>query len=664
LTEIGRATWIAALALCAPVWAQDPSAEPPATPPPEAKPAQTEPPRVDPAPAPADPVPVATTDAQSDTKPDAKNDAQPAAQPAAQPTAQPAAEDPATKPPAQGAPGLDSATATPTTTGAPAATDGASANQPPTAGALPPAWEARYSTHAQIQSWAAGWISAGLAEPVALPASRGDLAVPALQFGAAGPTPLAERPTVFLLGGLDGVSLAGCEGVVRAVDELLRARDSLPPTVAFVCVPWASPDGLARTLAGEPCDGRDRLAVDDDGDLALDEDGPDDVDGDGVILEMLVEDPRGAWTRGSDARFLVRASSGDRLRYTRVKEGRDDDGDGRFNEDPVGGVVLDLSFPVGWNGEPGGLGGALPLDDELSRALADLMLARPPLAVLAFQGNHGMLARAGGIEGLAWSDGPGSRADAAAVRLFTEATHREQDDPVALRIARGEPRPGAALDWVHAVVGALACEVGVWGPLDEHVDMRGIVGNPRADARTVATAEAAAPSVDVAWARWLDDVRGGIGFVDWHPVDLGDGRSALVGGWLPLARLNPPRENLEGATRGLSQFVRKLAAGAPTLELRVVEASRDGEVVTVRARLENTGRLPTGLASAEGARVTLELPNGARLLWGELDARLGVLEPGATSREITAVALVPLGGTLELDARAPWAAPLRREVKP
>jgi hypothetical protein len=39
----------------------------------------------------------------------------------------------------------------------------------------------------------------------------------------------------------------------------------------------------------------------------------------------------------------------------------------------------------------------------------------------------------------------------------------------------------------------------------------------------------------------------------------------------------------------------------------VVEASRDGEVVTVRARLENTGRLPTGLGGAEGARVTLEL---------------------------------------------------------
>lgn len=663
MTGFGRAAWIGAWtliggwALCAQLWAQDPSTQPPGSTPPSSTPPGTETPGAEsPSAKPPDAKPPNSPSTTNEVAKDAapNSEAKPAENPAAKPSAQPSQ--------AQSAQTDGAATSGATAT--PSGTPSATATEPLAASTLPAPWEARYRSHADVANWASSWIDAALAERVALPDSRGGVGVPAFQFGAPGPTPLDQRPTVFLLGGLDGVSLAGCEGVIRAADELLRARDSLPPTVAFVCVPWAAPDGLARTLAGEPCDGRDRLPVDDDGDLALDEDGPDDVDGDGVILDMLVEDARGAWTRGADARFLVRATNGDRQRYTRVKEGRDDDGDGRFNEDPIGGVVLDLAFPVGWNGEPGGLGGALPLDDELTRALADLMLARPPLAVLAFQGNHGVLARAGGVEGLAWSDGAGSRADVAAVKLFTEATHREQADPIALRAARDDARPGAALDWVHAVVGALACEVGVWGPLDERVDPRGIAGNPRTDTRTVATAEASASNIDVAWARWLDDVRGGIGFVDWHPVDLGDGRAALVGGWLPLARANPPAENLEGATRGLSQFVRKLAVGAPTLELRITEASRDGEVVTVRARLENTGRLPTGLASAEGARVTLELPNGARLLWGELDARLGVLDPGATSREITAVALVPVGGTLALNARAPWAAPVHREVKP
>jgi hypothetical protein len=277
-----------------------------------------------------------------------------------------------------------------------------------------------------------------------------------------------------------------------------------------------------------------------------------------------------------------------------------------------------------------------------------------------FQGNHGLFARAGGVASLAWSAGAGSKADDVAVQLFAAATGRAQDASIALRDARGQDRPGAALDWFHAVAGVLAGEVGVWGPLDDAPAARRLA----AAADAPRSRDSAAARADLAWARWLDDVHGGIGFVDWHPVDLGDGRSALVGGWLPFSRANPPVETLAGATRGLGDFVRALAAGAPTLELRVAEASRDGEVVTVRTRLLNTGRLPTGLGGADGARVTLELPSGARLLWGESDARLGVLEPGATSREITTVALVPPGGVLRLSARAPWAAPLEREVKP
>lgn len=244
-----RASWVALVALGAPLWAQDPAAA---------------------GPRPADP-----------ERPSA-----PSTEPAVQSAPPVVPEgDPAVR---AGGPVQDPVQAPAQTPSPAAATTPPAATPPAPAPVLPPAWDARYRTHDEVVAWANAWIASGLAEPVALPASRSGRAAPALQFGAPGPRPLAERPTVFLLGGLDGVSLAGAEGVLRAADELLRARDALPPAVAFVCVPWAAPDGLARTLAGDPCDGRDRLALDDDGDLALDEDGPDDVDGDGQILEMLV----------------------------------------------------------------------------------------------------------------------------------------------------------------------------------------------------------------------------------------------------------------------------------------------------------------------------------------------------------------------------------------
>ena len=98
------------------------------------------------------------------------------------------------------------------------------------------------------------------------------------------------------------MSLSGSEGVLAIAADLLRAPKLLPPDVAIVCMPWASPDGLTAQLSwirgeGQCTLGRNGLPVDDDLDDAIDEDGPDDVDGDGRVVSMLVEDENGLWRR-------------------------------------------------------------------------------------------------------------------------------------------------------------------------------------------------------------------------------------------------------------------------------------------------------------------------------------------------------------------------------
>jgi hypothetical protein len=539
----------------------------------------------------------------------------------------------------------------------------------------PPAWQPRYHSFDEAAQMVAGWIAAGAATRIELPASRGGLSVPALELGAPGPVPLAQRPTIFLVGGLDGVSLTGCEAVLAITSELVEKRATLPPDVAIVVVPWASPDALADTFAGRMAGGRDHLPLDDDGDLAVDEDPPDDVDKDGLVLDMIVEDPTGPLARAADPRFLAAARPGDRPRYRSWREGHDADHDGRYGEDPVGGVVLDLCFPVGWSSaeaSSASRNAPLPLDDPLSRGLADLILARTSLAVLLFQGNHGEIARPGGTEATAAGSSSDAGAYDAVARLFALATGRAQKSARSLREARGADRPGCALDWIHAVPGALAFEVAAWGPEVERGTEPKDVGvtSARFEAKDDAAGAPAVTAVDRLWARWLDNTRGGIGFVDWHPVDLGDGTKALVGGWEPFSRINAPATSLPAATAGMALFVEKLAQAAPRLSLEVLESKRDGDVITLRWRVQNTGGLLTGISTlAKGRpehapRCELSLPPGARLLWGETGSTLADLAPGSASRELTSVVLAPQGSVLTLRATSGWTVPAAREVKP
>lgn len=523
-----------------------------------------------------------------------------------------------------------------------------------------------------------------LAHTFELGRTRAGHAVTGIEFGAEGAPPLQERPTVFLLGGLDGRSLAGSEAVLACVHRMLSDTAALPSGVTFVAVPWVAAEALSWTRdpgTDRPAlDGRNARPVDDDRDGLIDEDGPDDLDGDGMILDMLIEDPSGPWARGGDGRFLVPAAPGEGVRFLWTREGRDDDGDGRFNEDPPGGVVLDQNFPVNRRGpwsDP--RAGETPLSEPLARAVADLVLARRAAVVVLFQGHHGSLAVPGG---LAPEEGGqvDVQGDAPLFERVTEAflasTGRQQVGVLTLRDARGEPAPGAALDWLHAVPGALAIEVAPWGPRvegqaqvlprDAGFGPEGVDAERQGAGATPRSLEDGAllGRTESAWARWLDNTRGGLGFVDWQPVELDGGRKGWVGGWEPRTILNPPADSLAGALEGLPEFAVELAASLPQVVIDVTHAERDGELLHLRARVHNRGRLPTGLArEGSGVRLSLGLPAGARLVAGSTSLLLPRLFGGELSREEAWVLVTPADSTITLTAEADWAASTVREVR-
>ena len=94
--------------------------------------------------------------------------------------------------------------------------------------------------------------------------------------------------------------------------------------------------------------------IDSDRDGLFDEDPPNDLDGDGNIVQMRIHTPGEGTHRLSldDERILERVGPGEKGDWTFVySEGFDDDGDGRTNEDGLGGYDMNRSWPSLWQPE-------------------------------------------------------------------------------------------------------------------------------------------------------------------------------------------------------------------------------------------------------------------------------------------------------------------------
>ena len=118
---------------------------------------------------------------------------------------------------------------------------------------------------------------------------------------------------------------------------------------------------------------------------------------------------------------------------------------------------------------------------------------------------------------------------------------------------------------------------------------------------------------------------------------------------------------------GLTDFTRELAARFPRIEVDVREATRDGRLCLLRARVQNAGRLPSGVGPVGGgqsARLRLELAPGVERVAGEAWFELGHLPGNGVSPEYTWLLNAPEETTLmRLVVETPWGPDVVREVR-
>lgn len=155
-------------------------------------------------------------------------------------------------------------------------------------------------------------------------------------------------PAVLVVGNMEGTVPISSEAAIYLADLILSKPD-VSKNLTWYILPCGNPDA-AMFYFNKPLrmDSRNALPHNDDMDEQVDEDDFNDLDGNGIITQMRVEDPNGEWILlEGDPRIMKKAdySKGEKGKYKLYTEGLDDDGDGKYNEDVPGGVNVGINFP-------------------------------------------------------------------------------------------------------------------------------------------------------------------------------------------------------------------------------------------------------------------------------------------------------------------------------
>ncbi len=159
---------------------------------------------------------------------------------------------------------------------------------------------------------------------------------------------LRNAPAVFLGANFEGVFPLATTGALFFA-KMLTDSAHYTSNIRWFIMPQPNPDASAGYFSGIRWERRvNAKPVNNDMDDQTDEDGPDDLDGNGWITLMRVEDPGGDFVvTEADPRLMVKADPGKGIRgkYKIYSEGLDNDGDGQYNEDGPGGINIGISFP-------------------------------------------------------------------------------------------------------------------------------------------------------------------------------------------------------------------------------------------------------------------------------------------------------------------------------
>ncbi len=483
-----------------------------------------------------------------------------------------------------------------------------------------------------------------------------------VQIAGSGKVTADKRPALFVGANIAGFHHAGSEAAMHLITTLANSNEKkveelLSKRTIYVA-PILNPDahnGLFATPRQLRAGNDSKLDRDLDGLVA--EDGADDLDGNGIITQMRIKDPSGDMIIDpKDSRRMIKAdvSKGERGTHRVFIEGKDDDKDGVYNEDGIGGVHPDRNFPTGFPVADTSAG-AWPGVTPEAKATMDAVLSHKNIAMAVVFGPANQLLSA--PTGFDRITPPGATPAAEANKLEADDlkvlanlgdAYKKSLDQAGLDSKRSAKQTGkgSLANWLYFHYGVQTIELDVWGaPVAK-------AAAPDANA-TSAPASVASTSGNTARpaganpaAKTGDAEKDLISYLStnapesiiaWKKVKLPDGTEVEVGGIDPYAEYAPAAKVLEPAlkvhTEQILSWGEKLAQ-LEILETKAIAKGDDVWQITVIGGMQGEfpthSKLATRMRNKLPVRLEMRPGKGVTALTLNRAATVERLEPAST----------------------------------
>ena len=409
-------------------------------------------------------------------------------------------------------------------------------------------------------------------------------------------------------------------------DQITRLVDEC----TFYIIPVVSPDGVELVLKeGGHVRSGTRMYPHEEPKDGLH---PEDIDGNGLILQMRIQDDGGGWkVSDKDPRLLVQRRFNDTEGpfYRVYSEGLIQNFDGvEVKEAPrKQGLDFNRNFPANWEPQfKQGGSGEYPFSEPETRALAEFITSHPNI--------HSFHCLHTGMESIirppaVQTDKDMPREDLNRVREIGQLgvdltgyvlfSYRKLNDDIY--VAHGD-----FATWVYEQLGLLVFCCELWDVRarggKDYVELNEM--NRERDLDGLEEVEAAA-------LKWNDEELYGEAFTDWTPFEHPQLGPVEIGGWNRLYRNNAPPKLLEETCEKMSRFFLAHAEAYPRLRAEIHELEQIGDnVYTISVAIRNDGYLPTNVTQqavkmkqAQPVTAEIELGDGDTVLVGDTKQELG-----------------------------------------